>query len=202
MLLKKNKKEGFSLIELLLVLGVIAVLSVVAFFTFQKLNDNMIAKENAEAVDEVLIAMQEVQMDYVKTGQAEELSGKGSLEPEEILYKLSPGFIAKYYKADDNTFRFKTGESFGDLYPFVHEVNGEIIPYLGVHISNDNPKAEMTTAQCVAFLSKLNGSHMISTSQNDDNAANKRNITLKQITDACNEEDRVMSISLGEEQVE
>lgn len=165
----KKSKNGFSLIELLLVLGVVAVLAVTAFIVYSKMQDNMAVEEYSYIINEILMSEEE-------WSRAAFQDKTGTMMPyvtqmSDLKGFLSPEFERKYLD-ENGTIKLKQGM----MYPTImqsYSENGST-DYFGVSMMVPSK------SQCIKLLSKYRGTHVISL-----NMEVKSQMPMKDITNGC-----------------
>lgn len=167
----KSIKKGFSLIELLLVLGVVAVIAVAAFITYSKMQDNMVVKEYSYIVNEVLISEEEWSRVAIldKTGNTMPYVTQMS----DLKGFLSPEFERKYLN-EYGMINVKKGM----VYPTIIQNYSEAgsTDYFSVAIMG------LSKNQCIKLASEYRGTHVISLNGNV-----KEKMTVKEISDNCSD---------------
>lgn len=104
--MKVIKKNGFSLIELLLTLGVIVILAVAAFMIHAKVTDDLMVKDIIEGYDELYIAYN--QADdlgyYPRNATGQHYDVMEMISPAHVKHLLSDKMQKLYYE-DDSALR-------------------------------------------------------------------------------------------------
>lgn len=148
----KSMKKGFSLIELLLVLGVIAALSIGAFFVYGLVNDGLVVSKNKAKIIETVMILENISNAIAASDSPNK--GQGYIGDIADYYAYFDPADQEFVK-NEGAGRLPTGERLNFNYSYEAGAEGDytINSYQTVNV--DFFEGNMTETQCVKFLGEL-----------------------------------------------
>lgn len=187
--LKKNKKGGYTLIELIISIGVIMILSALIFITVNVVNDSLKVKKINDEILYLGTIITEIS-ENPAIMSSEELSSKGYLYTTDVM-----PFLPKEY----NDIYMETGlptlmnSSIGFQINYTYPENDNFNAYNAIQLNLT--QSDLSETQCVKLLNKLvsNKPAMITVAM-----GGSPELTIKNIPETCaDNKANAMAVSYG-----
>lgn len=180
-----EKRKGFSLIELLLVLGVIIAITILAFIVYVKVQDEMVIRENQQIFNEIIATALEEDMALSSSGAGD----KSVKSLSQIRYRMSD-FLKERIPEGANEFKLKSGETVylqnGGYYD---TTKGKFFSDLSIWVFSDGFSPTMNTAQCI-------GTYSLYRNDGNLNFMGAKNIGMKNLVSYCEAKERTFMIKI------